>query len=67
MHYTETYKRVPWQRMRKVWIGQPYYHKESCLKSIDVQSPVAAYTLWQSSANALPVCCHALPVALPVF
>ena len=24
-------------------------------------------TLWQSSANALPVCCHALPVALPVF
>jgi len=53
--------------MRKVWIGQPYYHKESCLKSIDVQSPVAAYTLWQSSANALPVCCHALPVALPVF
>jgi len=24
-------------------------------------------TLWQSSANALPNCCHALPVALPVF
>ena len=24
-------------------------------------------TLWQSSANALPVYCHALPVALPVF
>ena len=24
-------------------------------------------TLWQSSANALPVCSHALPVALPVF
>ena len=24
-------------------------------------------TLWQSSANALPVCCHALPVALPAF
>jgi len=24
-------------------------------------------TLWQSSANALPACCHALPVALPVF
>jgi len=24
-------------------------------------------TLWQSSANALPVCCHALPVALLVF
>jgi len=24
-------------------------------------------TLWQSSANALPLCCHALPVALPVF
>jgi len=24
-------------------------------------------TLWQSSANALPVCCHALPLALPVF
>ena len=24
-------------------------------------------TLWQSSANALPLCYHALPVALPVF
>jgi len=24
-------------------------------------------TLWQSSANALPVYCHALPFALPVF
>jgi len=24
-------------------------------------------TLWQSSANALPVCCHALPIALPPF
>jgi len=24
-------------------------------------------TLWQSSANALPVCSYALPVALPVF
>jgi len=24
-------------------------------------------TLWQSSANALPVYRHALPVALPVF
>jgi len=23
--------------------------------------------LWQSSATALPVCSHALPVALPVF
>jgi len=24
-------------------------------------------TMWQSSANALPAYCHALPVALPVF
>jgi len=30
-------------------------------------TPSGGATLWQSSANALPVCCHALPVALPVF
>jgi len=24
-------------------------------------------TLWQNSANALSVCCHALPVALPAI
>jgi len=29
--------------------------------------PSGGATLWQSSANALPVCCNALPVALPVF
>jgi len=29
--------------------------------------PSGGATLWQSSAFALPVCCHALPVALPVF
>jgi len=31
------------------------------------QSGSGGATLWQSSANALPVYCHALPVALPVF
>jgi len=38
-----------------------------CVLTLLNQCASGGATLWQSSANALPVCCHALPIALPVF
>jgi len=56
--------------------AHPMFSKTASVNSVTQNAEVSTTTvltssggatLWQSSANALPVCCHALPVALPIF
>jgi len=68
-HKTTPHWLLTW---RTLWTSSvlpttPFFHVSSCLCRFMLTIDSGGATLWQSSANALPVCCHALPVALPVF